>query len=249
MMSTTGYQSAASAPDCWAFFDKCYCISLDKRLDRRNLAKKQFANINLSGRVEFVVVEAHPTYREQGIYESHMLCLRKGLEGMGQHILVFEDDVFFKGFDAGALAEACTSLRLADRWDAFFLGCISSGSSSTGNRNLAKIRFRCLSHAYAMNRSFAEHIVQQPWDGIPFDELLRRSNADCYALYPLCAFQGLLGSDNQTVVVDRIRRMLGGLPFIQRMNELYQNFKLALLLAPVVVVAALMTLLVMALGR
>ncbi|MBW1636306.1 MAG: hypothetical protein JRJ68_08540, partial [Deltaproteobacteria bacterium] len=179
--------------------------------------------------VEFVIVAKHPENREQGIFQSHMKCLAMGVEANARHILVFEDDVFFEKFDAAALAGVCRYLDSSISWNALFLGCITDGSSKTGKKGLAKIKYRCLAHAYALNNSFARQVIGNSWCGIPFDELLRRHNKDFFAFYPMCAFQGLAGSDNQTVVIDRVRRLLGGLPFIQKINELYQNNKVFLL--------------------
>jgi GR25 family glycosyltransferase involved in LPS biosynthesis len=227
-------QPDTGQPDCWAFFDKIYCISLASRPDRREQAEKQFADAGLLHRVEFVIVAKHPVNQEEGIFLSHMLCLKKGLKDKGRHILVFEDDVFFQGLDTRALSGVCGYLDTAVNWDALFLGAITDGSKRTDNRNLARITYRCLAHAYALNRPFAEHIVRRTWSGVPFDELLRRHNRDFYAVYPMCAFQGLAGTDNQTVVIDRLRRIFGGLPFIQKANELYRNHKVVVL-APVAV--------------
>jgi GR25 family glycosyltransferase involved in LPS biosynthesis len=221
-------QPETKLPDCWAFFDRIYCISLDKRTDRRAEVSKQFAVVGLLDRVEFVIVTKHPVNQEKGIFQSHMKCLEKGLGENARNILIFEDDVFFQGFDGQTVHEVCTYLDSAANWDALFLGCITNGSSRTEKKNLVRITYRCLAHAYALNESFARKIVQQPWSGVPFDELLRRDNADFYALYPMCAFQGLAGSDNQTVVIDRLRRLFGGLPFIQRVSEFYQNNKVVL---------------------
>lgn len=226
-------------PEPWAFFDKIYCISLKTRPDRRAQAARQFAEAGLLHRVEFVVVARHPEDREEGIFQSHLQCLSKGLRDNGQHILVFEDDVFFQELDPRALREACNHLETTSDWQALFLGCITDGSTRIDHTPLAKITYRCLAHAYALNRPFAEDIARQPWSGIPFDELLRRRQTNFYALYPMCAFQGRAGSDNQTVVIDRLRRLCGGLPFIQKMNEMYQNHKTALLPATLAAVLLL----------
>lgn len=236
-------QPASSQPDSWAFFDKIYCISLDSRPDRKERATKQFAAVGLLPRVEFVVVAKHPVNREKGIFQSHMTCLKKGLKENARHILIFEDDVFFQGFDPLVLREVCSYLGSAEKWNALFLGCITDGSKKDKKRHLAQITYRCLAHAYALNRPFAKQIMQQGWSGIPFDELLRRHNTAFYALYPMCAFQGLSGSDNQTVAIDRMRRIFGGLPFIQKANEFYQNHKEVLLPASLAVLLVLVTLL------
>lgn len=236
-------QPESSQPDCWAFFDKIYCISLTSRPDRKKQAIKEFAAVGLLPRVEFVIVEKHPVNQEKGIFDSHMTCLKMGIKENARCILVFEDDVFFQRFDGTVLRSACSSLDSDRTWNAFFLGCITDGSKKNAKQNLAHITYRCLAHAYALNVDFAKHIVQQDWDGIPFDELLRRHSNGFYALYPMCAFQGLAGSDNQTVVIDRLRRIFGGLPFIQRANEFYQNRKTVLFVVSFVVVMALVTLL------
>jgi GR25 family glycosyltransferase involved in LPS biosynthesis len=229
-------------PDPWKFFDTIYCISIDDRLDRREEAKKQFADVGLLERVEFVLVARHPEDREKGIFESHMLCLQRGLAAGAKHILIFEDDVFFRGFDPRVLAEACLHLERLENWNGLFLGGITSGSRKIGVKSLVKIKYRCLSHAYALNTSMARRIIREEWRGIPYDELLQKNNDDFFAIYPMCAFQGLSESDNQTVAIDRIRRLLGGLPFIQKMNESFENHKplfLALHLAVVLVLGAL----------
>ncbi len=221
---------ALPQPDAWSFFDRVYCISIDERSDRREQAKAQFAEVGLLERVEFVIVGKHPQDREKGIFKSHMHCLHRGLQESAEHILIFEDDVFFQNVAARSLREACAALKRSTNWDALFLGCITKGSTKTKNRSLVRIQYRCLAHAYALNRSFAERIVREKWAGLPFDELLRRCcNKNFYALYPMCAFQGRCGTDNQTVAIDRLRRVFGGLPFIQKANEFYQNHKKVLL--------------------
>lgn len=222
--------------DCWAFFDRIYCISLREREDRRAAVQKEFTAVGLPDRVEFVLVEKHPLSPERGIFESHLICLRKGLKENAATILIFEDDVFFQRFDPRTLHEACIALKKNADWQALFLGCITGGSRRTDNRHLARIQYRCLSHAYAVHQSFAEQLVQEEWRGIPYDMLLQQYNRarhreHFYALYPLCSFQGLEGTDNQTPRIDQARRLFGGLPFIQKMNELYQNHKVPLLLS------------------
>jgi len=224
---------------CWAFFDRIYCITLKSRPDRRRQAEQQFAILGILPRVEFVVVTKHPDNPEQGIFQSHMLCINKGILQKARNMLIFEDDVFFKGVDTSALAEACRFLESTGKWNALFLGCITDGSRRIAESHLVGIKYRCLAHAYALNRPFAEGIARQAWSGIPFDELLRRNSNDFFALYPMCAFQGQAGTDNRTVVIDRLRRLLGGLPFIQKANERYQNHKLVLLPASWVILLLL----------
>jgi hypothetical protein len=226
----------------WDFFDKVYCISLVARNDRRELAEKQFAHSHLLELVEFVIVDKLQSNPEQGIFASHLLCLNRGLAAGAQHILIFEDDVFFRNIDFPGLADACAELERMDNWDGLFLGCLTSGSSKTGTKSLVRIKYSCLAHAYALNQSFAERIVREKWRSIPYDTLLRKCSGDFFAVYPMCAFQGLAGTDNRTVRIDRLRRFFGGLPFIQRMNEMYQNHKTTVLAAHLAVLLGLVAL-------
>jgi len=227
----------------WAFFDRIYCISVDDRHDRRDQAKREFAAVGLGERLEFVLVARHPDDPAKGIFESHLLCLKMGLAAGARHILIFEDDVFFRDFDPRILDEACSHLCGLKNWDALFLGAITSGSRKifviSGGGSLVRIQYRCLSHAYAVNAPFAQRLLAQEWSGIPYDGVLRRLNADFFAVSPMCAFQGLQESDNRTVMIDRVRRLFGGLPFIQKMNERYQNHKAVIIGAHVAVFGAL----------
>lgn len=193
--------------------------------------KKEFAEVGLLEMVEFVIVEKHPTNPEQGIFESHMLCLQKGLESGAHTILIFEDDVFFRHFKAENLSQSCMFLDNCPHWDVFFLGCLTSGSKPTSMQTVVEIHYRSLAHAYAVNRSFAERILREAWNGVPFDDVLRKLNGVSFALYPMIAFQGLSNTDNQTVILDRLRRVFGGLHLIQRANEFYQNNKLLVISA------------------
>lgn len=245
-MITSDRSTACPAPsaaghDCWDFFDRIYCITLFTRGDRRAQAEREFAAVGLQDRVRFHVAVKHPTDREEGIFQSHMHCLTEGLNAGAETILVFEDDVFFQGFDCRKLSSACSFLKSDALWSGFFLGCITDGSRRTEEKSLARINYRTLAHAYALHRDFALDFVTNRWTGIPFDELLRRKAGRFYALRPMCAFQGRAGSDNQRVLIQRTRRMLGGLPFIQMANELYQNYKIPFLLAPAAAAAALAT--------
>lgn len=225
----------------WNYFDRIYCITLGERGDRRAEAERQFARVGLGERVEFVVVAKHPENPEQGIYESHLLCLAKGLAAVAERILVFEDDIIFNGFCAERLG---TALRgLAGEWELFFLGCLASRSRRGGNANLLKIRYSALTHAYGISRAFAARVVARPWSGIPYDLFLRRAQGEVFALYPAMAFQSNSRSDNWLFSLERFRRLCGGLARIQRLNEWYQRYKYAIILAHLLIVGTLVFLL------
>ncbi len=230
----------------WAFFDKIYCITLDSRPDRMIAAKRQFAAVGLEDRIEFLIVTRDEEDPERGIYQSHLRCLSLGLEAGARQILVFEDDVFFRDFSEERLHQACRFLQATGAWDIFFLGCLSNGSRRTDQGAVVQVRYSCLAHAYAVNRAFAERIVQEQWRGIPFDGLLQSCEARYFALRPMCAFQRLTRSDNKTVWLDRLRNLFGGLSIIQRCNEFYHHNKGLIIALHLAVAAAAIALFLLA---
>lgn len=228
----------------WDFFDKVYCISLAGRPDRRAEAAAQFARVGLGDRVEFVVVPKHPTDCERGIYESHLLCLASGLAGGAGRMLIFEDDILFDGFTAAAL-EHCTAFLAAEPdWHMLFLGCMVRSSRRTAFPGVVRIRYRSLTHAYAIHRSFAERLVARPWHGVPYDDFLRDLQDErTFALSPPFAFQSNSPSDNERYLpLDRVRRLLGGLRRLQKLDDFYHRNR------RVIVGAHLLALLILALA-
>lgn len=214
----------------WAFFDKIYCISLDEREDRRREARKQFGNVGLADRVEFVIAKRHPIDNEQGIYESHMKCMRNGIRAAARTMVIFEDDVVFDRFSLKVLADCVHFLSTTSSWRIFFFGCLFSGSRRTENNSVLKVRYRSLTHAYVVQRSFAETLLSKPWSNIPYDALLGTLAGEYYAAYPSFAFQSNARTDNmRTRNVDRLRRLCGGLLRIQKMNEWYHRNRWAVI--------------------
>jgi len=212
----------------WSFFERVFCISLATREDRRRQVMEQFSRVGLSEKVEFLIVEKHPTNCEEGIYNSHMTCLSRGLASGARHILIFEDDVVFERFSPKALKEAVAFLQQNDDWHAFFLGCMVKSSHKTPNPAVVRIRFRTLTHAYAVHHEFAEDLVaHHPWNNVAFDDLLRDlNNPSMFAMYPCVAFQSDASSDNNGYLpLDRFRRLCGGLQNIQKWNERYHRHK------------------------
>ena len=217
-------ERAGNSSQCWRFFDKIYCISVDERADRRDEARTQFRKVGLLDRVEFVIVKKNPVNSEQGIYESHINCLKKGIRADAGNIMIFEDDVVFERFSIENLGRVIEFLSTDADWNAIFLGCLVSKSRRTRNRSVLEVKYRSLTHACVLNRKFAEIMVKAPWKGIPYDAMLKSFEHGFYAAYPSFAFQNSLPSDNyENLFLDRFRRLCGGLRNIQKMNELYHR--------------------------
>ncbi len=211
----------------WDGIEKIYCISLANRVDRQKEARGHFAAVGLADRVEFVIVEKHPRHIEQGIYESHLLCMQKGIASGAQRILIFEDDVIFDRTTPEHVARALDFLDTHNTWHMLLLGGLISHSSATEHPSIRRVRYRSLTHAYVIHRRLAETIVRQPWKDVPYDDFLKfLKDPETYALYPSIAFQSDSRSDNERYLpLDRIRRWLGGLEKIQKRNEFYHRHR------------------------
>ncbi len=213
----------------WDYFDRLYCVSLQERVDRRQSARKEFSKVGIGDRVEFVIGERHSDNIEQEVYESHMMCLRKGLEAGAENIVVFEDDVEFDRFNAERLRSCTNFLRQHPEWKVLLLGALIRSSRKTTNLSVQKVRYQSLTHAYALNRYYAETLAYEPWQGIVNDTLFQPLTDEVYAIYPMCAFQKNFTSDNYKYpILVMVRRLLGGLKPIQKTNEFYHRHKFAI---------------------
>lgn len=208
----------------WDYFDRLYCISLEGREDRRRSALEEFAKVGLAGRVEFVIGKRYPYDIMQQIYESHMLCLQKGLEAGVRNIAVFEDDVGFERFEPRRLKSCVEFLKQNPQWKVFLFGALIRASRKTGNPYVQKVRYQSLTHAYALNRDYAQALAYVPWQGIANDTLFRPLKDDVYAAYPMFALQKDFSSDNlEYLRLERFRKLFGGLKRIQKGIEFYRR--------------------------
>ena len=152
--------------------------------------------------------------------------------------MIFEDDITIAHFQEERSTEAIKQLQQMDSWDAFFLGAISSGSKKTASKYLAKIDYRCLTHGYALNRPFAQKLIEEQWEGMAYDGFLKKRCINSFAPVPMIAFQSTSISDNKTIFLDKMRRFFGGLQFLQRSNELLQRYKFPIIIVHLLVLMA-----------
>ena len=101
-----------------------------------------------------------------------------------------------------------------------------SGRSRIWQKNVLAVKYRSLTHAYVLNRKFAERIVKEPWRKIAYDSLLKSVQESYFALWPSFAFQSNSSSENRNYLwLDKIRRCCGGLARIQRRNEFFHRYR------------------------
>ncbi len=228
---------AETSAKYWEYFDRIYCISLNERPDRRADAQIQFAKIGLLDKVEFVIVKKHPHNSEQGIFESHMSCIKKGIRAGAKNIVIFEDDILFERFSPVGLKNCVDFLSTTPHWHALFFGCLVSYSKRTDNKSVLKVKYRSLAHAYVLNRNFAESLVKIQWQGRPYDTVLYNFTDAFYLIYPSFAFQSNSRSDNSRYAqLDKFRRLCGGLRRIQKWNEFYHRYRIIIIAIHIILI-------------
>ena len=92
-----------------------------------------------------------------------------------------------------------------------------------------------------IHRRFAEILVQRPYQTVPYDDFLKGlRDEEMYAVYPSFAFQSNSRSDNERfLLLDRFRRLCGGLKRLQLGNEFYHRHRPIVIGAHVLVILIL----------
>jgi len=214
----------------WEYFDRIYCITLQERPERRRSAEAAFRELGIADRVLFHAARRHPVDPEQGIFESHLACIRSGLNAGAVRIAVFEDDVVVARYSPHRLSRALDYIQSCPQWELLFFGALVTDSRRTECPAVMRVRYRSLAHAYGVNRPLALRIAEMPWRQKPYDAMLQRLASNCYAVYPAFAFQSDSPTDNLRLRwLDRCRRACGGLIRIQKINEWYHRNRWAIL--------------------
>ena len=156
------------------YFDKIFCINLDSRPDRWELAQSEFNKVGILERVERVTAlttkempydprpaknrDASDLLGQFACASSHNKCTKLAMQYNAKNYLVFEDDFYFKNFDEDYL-NTCIN-ELPTDWKLFSLGYNdwSQHSIKSYSVNLNKMYGFGLAHAYAINGNMFEHL-------------------------------------------------------------------------------------------
>lgn len=146
------------------YFDKIYCINLDRRTDRWEKCKEQFDKLGIE--VErFSAIDGntenhglgHPFDSELAGAISHTRVIEKAKELGLKNVLVLEDDVVFHN-DVQELFEKYAK-QLPKDWDAVLFGGNHVAPTTIENRNLAKLLRSYALHAYGVNAKAYDSII------------------------------------------------------------------------------------------
>lgn len=158
------------------FFDKIYCINLDKRPDRWSYVQKHTAKFGLKKHIErfsAIDVRSNPKLR---IYEklvkenfstlamcgctlSHRRIIEQAKQAGLKNVLVFEDDIKILKDNIGNIQNSLEDLAELE-WDVFYLGATYLYEIESVGEHLINVSNGTYgAHAIAYNHSIFDHML------------------------------------------------------------------------------------------
>jgi hypothetical protein len=179
------------------YFDKAYCINLDRRKDRWTTAQQEFEKINIKAqRISAIDGNDYPQYYglKPGAYGcrlSHLKILTKAKNAGYEKIFIAEDDIIFHEDFNNKFDEV--SKNIPDNWDMIYL-CANphSGERKIVAEGVYKITGGYSSHAILMKDTFFNTAIDRIHN-IPYQidvaYAILQSDFNCYITMPHLAFQ------------------------------------------------------------
>jgi len=180
-----------------SFFDKIYCINLDKRKDRWAVCLQEFKKHNLKvERLPGVVGKIRPPKSDYmsggrlGCAYSHLGALKKAVQHRYSRILVLEDDVQFVDDFTTKMQERMP--HIPKDFDILYFGGNNPQIIESVNPYVYRIKNVLTLHAYAVTLSFARYMIPkiEPMEDA-VDCIYRKYTPDfkCYIFMPYLATQ------------------------------------------------------------
>jgi hypothetical protein len=194
------------------YFDKAYCINLDRRKDRWTTAQSEFKRIGITAkRVSAIDGNDFPPYAglkpgANGCRLSHLKILTMANQAGYEKIFIAEDDIIFHEDFNNKFNEA--SKNIPDDWDMIYL-CANphTGERKPVAEGVQRMTGGYSSHAILMKNTFfnvaIDKIYQIPYQ-IDVAYGILQSSFNCYITIPHLAFQsnGFSDIENQDVNYD-----------------------------------------------
>jgi len=198
------------------FFDKTFCINLDRRFDRWSECVSEFDKNKLVGIERFKAVDGKNlaelpkgflTQSRLALVLTNMLILDKAIEEDYNSILILEDDVEF--------TKQVTNMKsffdsLPEDWDMLYFG--GNHNTHVGyepptiiNDKVCKLHNTFSTHCVAINKKAFKEILERlkKCDNaldVIYAELQKKLNV--YSFYPMIATQRVSFSDIENKVTD-----------------------------------------------
>jgi GR25 family glycosyltransferase involved in LPS biosynthesis len=195
------------ADDLNSLFPYKVCINLDRRPERWERMKARLAHHGIGPVARFPAVDgltinipdAWPyTPGHYGCLQSHLAVLRLARENKAPNILIFEDDCIFDAEFNQKFPHYIN--QLPGDWDLLFLGGRHFEDPIKVSDNIAKAKMTYLTHAYVLNRSTYDALIDLCESGLrAIDDYTADLQKDfnCYCFVPDLVWQERLDSDTR----------------------------------------------------
>jgi glycosyl transferase family 25 len=140
------------------FFERIFCINLDRRPERWQQAYEEFSRAGIEARVERFpgIEDSNP---RRGCALSHQACIKEAQRSGCSSVLIFEDDVVWREWSSvseATLTRAVTELKRDQSWQLFYLGGRLQRQARAVSPDVFESRLWS-THAYAVSdRAFEE---------------------------------------------------------------------------------------------
>lgn len=169
-----------------------YCINLKTRPDRKERIQKQFDTLGLD--VIWWEVEKHSKGGVYGCFESHWNIWKRN---EGKTVMIFEDDIFFKGSPEEFYETVNNGLKLINKYDLVQLGNHPVSRKRRVYKNFYEGNFlnlECYLSTGKSLRRLADELA--PYFGIHID-VLTATLAKQVGTFPSPFEQDYFDTDNQ----------------------------------------------------
>ena len=198
------------------YFDKIFCVNLDRRPDKWALSELEFKKYGID--VErFSAVDGNTLTQppggckinaaEMGCSLSHIAILKRMISEGWQRILIVEDDVEF--------AENVNTLfpeyvkQVPPNWDMLYLGGNHIGAISNITLNVAKMSKTYSTSHYGITANMTKHVIGEieKIDAQIDVTYTKFRTRNCYVFTPVLAWQKAGFSDIQGAFMDYTKIM------------------------------------------
>lgn len=161
------------------FFDKIYCINLERRRDRWEQATAQFDRAGITNYHRFSAIESANGW--EGCRDSHLAIIREARDRNYDNVLIFEDDVQLARNFRRKFAKALIQVQDTP-WDMLYLGGNLHGPQTPVQRSSIwyKVTSVLTTHAYAIGRRVFDKVLAEAPEMEPRSGYLRSRAIDVF---------------------------------------------------------------------
>jgi GR25 family glycosyltransferase involved in LPS biosynthesis len=192
------------------FFDKIYCINLDERTDRWELAEKELESVGITNYIRFSAIKNENG--AIGCRDSHIEVIKHAKKNNYNRILIFEDDFIFINKNQELINKTLTQLEKIN-YDIFYFGATlekNYGILKKIDENIVNTNFAYALHAYSVNPRCYDFIINEGSKYPIIDVFVQSrivSRGNCYIANPMLCLQRADYSDIEKKDVDYVSMM------------------------------------------